>query len=112
MTLPRIITRLIARLTRTATPLYLVFILDEDGRPAIMGSTVAGLSREETLRDLFAGAFERPYRVLSFCPDGGWCEDVSKEFARLWLTAIRAGHTQLEPDTTPPFVAEFLGEDE
>ena len=37
-------------------------------------------TREAVGRDLTAGQYDQPLRVIAFNPEEGWCRDVSAEF--------------------------------
>ena len=41
---------------------------------------LAAATREAVERDLRAGQYDHPVRVIAFNPEEGWCRDVSAEF--------------------------------
>jgi hypothetical protein len=41
---------------------------------------LAAATREAVARDLRAGQYDQPVRVIAFNPEEGWCRDVSAEF--------------------------------
>jgi hypothetical protein len=41
---------------------------------------LAAAGRDAVARDLAAGQYDHPLRVIAFNPEEGWCRDVSDQF--------------------------------
>ncbi len=55
---------------------------------------LADADQETVVRDLLAGQFDAPLRVIAFNPDEGWARDVSEDIAReVVLRTWREGDT-------------------
>ena len=65
---------------------------------------------ETIIRNMLAGEYRRPVRVVAFNTGEFWSRDVSEDVAWKVINRAVATGTRL-PDTTHNFVASYLGED-
>jgi hypothetical protein len=88
-------------------------VLDDFGSP--VGRAYREVDENETdketlIRNLLAGAYERPVRVVAFNTAEGWSRDVSEDIAReVWQRAI--AERQELPFGAKAFAEYHLGED-
>ena len=85
------------------------FVLCDFGRlgRAFMETDANSAGRDDIVRNLLAGDYKRPVRIISFNVAEGWCRDVSTEIAAdVASTAHREGHSLT--DGTHDFVAACL----
>lgn len=64
--------------------------------------------RDAIVRDLIAGEYEKPLRVIAFDTEQGWSRDVSKEITAAVLQAVRDEGKHDLPPGTHAFVAAHI----
>jgi hypothetical protein len=56
--------------------------------------------RDTIVRNMIAGQYDRPLRVIALNPDEGWSRDVSEEIAKAVLTAAEVDDLELTAGTS------------
>jgi hypothetical protein len=85
------------------------FVLCDFGRlgQAFMETDATSAGRDDIVRNLLAGEYKRPVRIISFNVAEGWSRDVSTEIAAE-VASVAARQGQSLTDGTRDFVAACL----